>query len=154
MRTWWSGAARCGAALLAARIVTAAPERPDALRFTLVAPPSARRGEPIPITLRLLNAGSRPLDLYLAGRTITFDIIVARVHGQVVWRRLEGASGEQILQIKTLAPGEHFELQDVWKQRTNAGVPVAPGDYTLQGVLPTDAAPLRTALVRLRITPA
>jgi hypothetical protein len=149
----WGGAALCGAALLVPQIVTAAPQRPDSLSFAVVAPPAVRRGEPVPILLRLTNTGARTLNLYLTGRTITFDIIVARSDGQVVWRRLEHVTSQQIVQVKTLAPGETFELKDLWHQRTNAGTDAAPGDYTVTGVIPTDGPPLRTAPARLRITP-
>jgi len=100
----WGGAALCGAALLVPQIVTAAPQRPDSLSFTVVAPHAVRRGEPVPIRLRLTNTGARTLNLYLTGRTITFDIIVARSDGQVVWRRLEHVTSQQIVHVKTLAP--------------------------------------------------
>jgi len=134
--------------------VTATPpaRRQDSLRFVVVAPRSVRLGKPVPITLRLTNAGKRKADVFLLGRSITFDIIVAGPDGRVIWRRLEGTSGQQILQVKTLAPGETLELKDAWTQRTNAGAAVAPGVYTVRGLLPTDATPLQTAPVRLRIT--
>ena len=143
----WGGAALCGAALLVPQIVTAAPQRPDSLSFTVVAPHSVRRGEPVPIRLRLTNTGARTLNLYLTGRTITFDIIVALSDGQVVWRRLEHVTSQQIVQVKTLAPGETFEMKDVWKAT------VDPGDYTVTGVIPTDGPPLRTAPTPLRVAP-
>lgn len=113
----------------------------------IVAPPSVRLGESVPIALRVTNPGDRNLDLYLVGRAITFDIVVAASDGQVVWRRLEHVTSQQILQVKTLAPGETMELKEVWKQALD------PGEYTVQGVLPTDGAPLRTAPKRLWITP-
>ena len=106
----------------------------------------------MPITLRLTNGGERPLELHLLGRTIAFDIVIARADGAVVWRRLAGAAVQGILQIKTLAPGETLELKDLWRQRDDAGSPVAPGSYTLQGVLPTDERqPLSTPVARLQI---
>lgn len=120
----------------------------------IVVPSSVHPGEPVPIALRVTNPGDRSLDLYLLGRTITFDIVVAAPGGRVVWRRLEGASVQQILQIRTLAPGETLELRDAWSQRTNAGAAAAPGSYTVQGIIPTDAEPLRTAPRSLRITPS
>lgn len=119
----------------------------------IIAPSSVPSGEVVPITLRVTNPGDRGLDLYLVGRTITFDIVVAAPDGQVVWRRLEGASVQQILQVKTLAPGEMFELTDVWPQRTSAGATAPAGDYSVTGVIPTDGEPLRTAPIRLRVTP-
>ncbi len=86
--------------------MTAAPQRPDSITFTVVAPHSVRRGEAVPITLRLTNTSARTLNLYLTGRTITFDIIVTRADGKVVWRRLEHVTGQQIVQVKTLTPGD------------------------------------------------
>ena len=147
-------AALCCSLAVPAHTVTATPppQRQGSLRFVVVVPRSVRLGEPVPVTLRLTNAGNQKVDLYLLGRRITFDIIVAGPDGRVVWRRLEGASSQQILQVKTLAPGETLELKDVWTQRTNAGGLVPLGVYTVQGVLPTDAAPLQTVPVRLRIT--
>jgi Intracellular proteinase inhibitor len=144
---WW------GAALFVTPLVTAASQA-HPLHLSVVAPDSVRRGASVPITLRLTNTGKQSLNLYLTGRTITFDVVVAHLDGAVVWRRLEGASGQQILQIKTVAPGETVELKAVWNQRTNAGVTAPPGDYTVQGVLPTDGEPLRTKPVRLRIAPS
>lgn len=133
----------CGAALLIPRTVT----------VTVVVPESVRRGDPVPITLRLTNTGKEPENLYLTGRSIAFDIIIARTDGEIVWRRLERATGEQILQVKTLAPGATLDLKDRWRQRTNAGGAVPPGAYTVTGIIPTDREPLRTAPAQLRIAP-
>ncbi len=130
------------------------PERPasDSLGFELVVPAEVRVGEPVPITLRLTNASDRPLELHLLGRTIAFDISVARESGPEVWRRLEGAVIPGILRVEVLAPGQTLELRDVWRQRTGAGEPVGPGTYTVQGILPTEAPePLRTGVARVRI---
>ena len=143
----------CGAALLVPRPVTATPQQPDSITFTIEVPDSVRRGETVPITLRLTNTGSRTVTLYLTGRSITFDITVARPDGDVVWRRLEHVASQQILQVKTLAPGETLELKERWRQRTNAGAAAPPGDYTVKGVIPTDGQPLRTAPAPLRVTP-
>ena len=143
----WGGAALCGAALLVPDTVSAATQRPDSLRFTLVAADSVPRGESVTIELRLTNTGDRPVTLYLTGRSITFDLIVARPDGVVVWRRLEHVASQQILQVKTLTPGETLELKHRWQATA------VPGDYTLTGVIPTDGHPLRTAPVRLQVTP-
>lgn len=125
----------------------------DSLRFELIAPAEARAGERVPITLRLTNASHLPVEAHFVGRTITFDIVVARKGGPEVWRRLRGATVQGILQIRMLAPGETLEFKDVWDQRTDAGAPAGAGDYTVQGILPSDEPePLRTSLVPLRIT--
>jgi len=136
-----SGAALCGAALLFPGTVT------DSVRFTVVVPASARSGESVLVTLRLTNTSDRSVTLYLTGRTITFDIVVAGSDGQVVWRRLDHVTTQQIVHVKALAPGETLEFQDRWR----AAAP--PGTYTVTGVIPTDREPLRTAPAHLRIAP-
>jgi hypothetical protein len=126
----------------------------DSLRLRLDAPSEARAGVRVQVTLRVENAGDRPLDLYLRGRTIAFDVVVARDDGTVVWRRLDGEIIPAIIQLKTLAPREVFELRAEWDQRTNRGRPVAAGLYSVRGLLLTDAQmPLETPAVELRIVP-
>jgi len=138
----WGGAVFCGAALFVSG--RGLPQHP--LRVTLVAPASVRQGKPVPVTLRLTNTSDAPVTVYLTGRTITFDIIVERA-GEVVWRRLDHVATQQIVQVKTLAPGETLELRARWR----AAAP--PGNYTVTGVIPTDREPLRAASVSLRIKP-
>jgi len=150
----WLAALGCCAAIAAARPVTAAPPPTDSLRFTLVAPDSVHAGEPVTFVLRLTNVTDRPVEAHFLGRTIAFDIVIAREDGTVVWRRLAKAVVPGILQLKVLAPGETLELRDVWRQRTNAGAPAAPGYYVVWGALPSDAPePPHTPRARLRILP-
>jgi hypothetical protein len=105
----------------------------------LVLPTVAPQGTDVPIVVRVRNASDRPLDVIFMGRTIAFDIVVAGPDGTVVWRRLQGAMIEQILQVRTMTPGESLELRDTWK----AAVP--PGRYTVRGAIPTDQPqPFRT----------
>jgi hypothetical protein len=126
----------------------------DALHFRLEALEQARTGERVPITLRLQNTSNKAVDVYLTGRPIAFDLVVAREGGEVVWRRLEGETVPMVLQIRQLATDEILKFQEIWDQRTNRGEPVGPGLYTLQGFLLTDSPdPLTTAPVPLRIVP-
>lgn len=128
---------------------------PDSLRLQLVSPAEVRAGATVPLTVRLENVGSRPLDLYLRGRTIAFDIVVTRATGDTVWRRLQDEIIPAVIQFRALAPGEVLELRHDWDQRDNRGRPVAPGDYVLRGSVLTDApAALETALAPLRIVPS
>jgi hypothetical protein len=128
--------------------------RADSVTLDIRLPAGVRVGHPVPITLRVTNTGATPLTLYLQGRPASFDVIVSRRDGTVVWRRLEGAVISAILQVRTLAPAETLELQDTWDQKTNRGEPVGPDDYVVTGVLPTDPpAELRSTPVPLRITP-
>lgn len=120
---------------------------PDSLRFEVSVPARARSGARVPVTLRVTNAGDQPAELYLRGRTIAFDIVVAGADGAVVWRRLAGHTIEAILQVRVLAPGEVLELRDAWR----AG---PPGRYTVRGELLTDRRePMRTAIVPLEVLP-
>ena len=109
----------------------------DTVRVTLRLPGQVQAGDSVPITVRVENTGSRRVDLSLLGREIAFDIIIETNSGQPVWRRLQGATLQSILQVRSLAPGEAFELHDSW--------PAArPGDYLVSASLPTDAPPLVT----------
>lgn len=104
--------------------------------------------------IRLENAGETPLELYLRGRTIAYDIRIADATGRVVWRRLEGDIIPGIIQLKVLESGEVFELSHDWDQRTNRGEAVEPGHYTAQGIVLTDGPePLASPLVPLLIVP-
>lgn len=123
----------------------------DSLRLELDVPAEARVGLPLPITLRVENAGDRPIDLYLRGRTIAFDIVVRREDGEVVWRRLEHEVIPAILRLETLAPRQVLELHTEWNLETGTGSPVPPGSYVVQGTLLTEGPELSTPLVTLRV---
>ena len=117
----------------------------DSLRFDLVVPTEARLGTPVPITLRLTNVSSGPVDAYFLGRDIAFDVVVTDEGGAVVWQRLAGRTVPSILQVRTLAAGEAMEWRDEWR-------PAAPGRYQVEGVLPSDApAPRRSAPVTVTV---
>jgi hypothetical protein len=126
----------------------------DTLALQLDAPAEVAPGEPLVITLRVENVSGAPLDLYLRGRTIVFDLVVSRPDGTIVWRRLEDEVVPAILRIERLEPGAFLELSDTWNQRSGAGHRLPPGDYTVHGELLTEGEPLVTRRVPLRIVPA
>lgn len=127
---------------------------PAALRLEIALPAEVRSGETVSIVLRARNTGSTRIVLYLQGRTIAFDITIARGDGEAVWRRLDGQVTPSILQVRELAPGERLELDAEWDQRGNDGNLVPPGAYRVDGTILTDGAePLRTPVARLRIVP-
>jgi hypothetical protein len=126
-------------------------EPSDSLGLELVVPPRIRLGQPVPIELRLENRTGRALDLYLRGRTITFDVEVARPGGEVVWQRLRDEIIPAIVHLRTLAPAERLELEAVWDQQTHQGRPVEAGNYTVRGLLLVEGEPLETQSVSLRI---
>ena len=122
----------------ATQATTGVPLAQEGAVVSLEVPARAAAGAPVPIKLRVRNATSAPLDLYLRGRDVTFDLTVADSTGDAVWRRLEGEVTQAILQLKTLAPGETMELTHVWNQKSQRGLPVAPGRYTVRGSVLTD----------------
>ncbi|MEZ0334698.1 MAG: BsuPI-related putative proteinase inhibitor [Gemmatimonadales bacterium] len=125
----------------------------DSLRFEIDIPPAVPNGEPVPILLWVRNVGDKPLELYLTGRPIAFDITITRADGTQVWRRLEGAAISAILRIEVLGPGEVLELKDAWNQRQDDGKPAGPGVYQVRGALPTEGpAPLETSPVSLLVS--
>ena len=131
-------------------LAAALERQPDSMRVEIVVPPKVAAGVPVPIAIRIGNPTARPIELHLQGRTVVFDLIVSR-EDEVVWRRLEGESVTAILQLRMLAPGEVLELKDTWQQKDGAGRTVGPGEYSVTGVVPTDAAPIRAGPVTLTI---
>jgi hypothetical protein len=123
----------------------------DSLRLHLDVPHTVRVGEPVPIVFRIENARQQPLDLYLRGREIAFDIVISDRAGRVVWRRLAGEVIPAILRIETLGPGGVLTLEHLWDQRTGPGRTVPPGDYTVRAELLTENEPLHSPAVPLRI---
>lgn len=123
----------------------------DSLQLTLTAPARVRPGVPIRFTLRVRNQTQRSLDLYLRGRTATFDLIVADESGQVVWRRLQDEIIPAIVHLRVLQPGEQVELAVEWNQRTRSGSLVAPGKYSARALLLAEGEPLEAPPVRLQI---
>jgi hypothetical protein len=125
----------------------------DSLRLSLGVPAHSAAGTPVPFTLTIENVSGRPLDLYLRGRTIAFDIVVLDSAGIAIWRRLEGEIIPAVLRLEILAPGQLLDLSDEWDQRDDAGRPVSAGRYTAYGEVLTEGPPLRTPTVTLRIAP-
>lgn len=129
---------------------TAMSAAADSLALTLVLPSRVRAGERVPLMLELENRRPLPLDLYLRGRSITFDVVVTRADGELIWRRLEGEVIPAIVHLRTLAAGERLELEAVWDQRTNRGSPLEPGEYAARGLLLVEGEPLATPPVAFR----
>lgn len=123
----------------------------DSLGLKLVLPRQVRAGEPLVITLRIQNRAGRTLDLYLRGRTITFDVVVARHGGEVVWRRLEDEIIPAIVHLRPLAPGEWLEAKAGWDQRTKQGRRLESGEYVARGFLLVEGNPLETPPAAFRV---
>jgi hypothetical protein len=127
---------------------------PDSLALALVVPEEVRPLEPVPIRLRVVNRTERSLELYLRGRTIAFDLMIAGPDDVLVWNRLYGEIVPAILRLEVLAAGATLELEHTWDQRSNTGAVVAPGTYTVCAELLTEGEPLRPQPASIRILPA
>ncbi|MFL5581506.1 MAG: BsuPI-related putative proteinase inhibitor [Gemmatimonadaceae bacterium] len=128
------------------------PSRADSLRLTLDVPREVAPGAAVPMTLRIESVAPRPLDLYLRGRDVTFDVVVTDAGGREVWRRLEGEVVQAIALLRPIRPGETIERRAVWDGRTREGGPAPPGEYTVRALLLTEAPePLATPAVPMRI---
>jgi hypothetical protein len=67
---------------------------------------------------------------------------------------LGGKMVSAILAVRELEPGATLKFQEVWRQVSNTGEAVPPGDYRVTGTLPTDALePLQTLPALLKIVP-
>lgn len=124
------------------------------MRLEISFPDPVSQGEALPVTLRLSNPSAEPATVYIAGRPAAFDIVITRLDGTPVWRRLKGAVISAILQVRVLAPQETLEFSHTWGQQDQHGRSIPPGEYRLTGVLPGDPPEeLRSSTARLRILP-
>ncbi len=118
-----------------------APMQPT---IQVVAPEKVAAGDTVEIALRLRNDESQPLRLELSGRPVAFDIVIEDADGGVVWRRLEREAVSQVLMLLTLQPGESRQFRVRWGSVDSRGRRVAPGSYTIVGLLPVGNGVLRT----------
>jgi intracellular proteinase inhibitor BsuPI len=123
----------------------------DSLSLELEVPAEVPLGSPVPVSIRARNLTDRTLTLNLLGTETVYDLVVSRKDGTPIWRRLEGKSVPMILRVVTIGPRDSLTVTGSWNQRSNAGTPVEPGEYQIQGLLPTDKEPLRTPTRTLRI---
>lgn len=107
--------------------------------------------EPVPISLNVWNPTARSIDLYLRGRTTTFDVIICDAEGATVWRRLEGQIIPAIVHVRPLEPATKLHFSTVWDQQARDGKPVAAGNYVARGFLLVEGEPLETAEVAFSI---
>lgn len=103
--------------------------------LTLIVPEQVRAGVALPVTLRLTNNTQGSVQFVHGGFAdrIYFDVAVTRSDGSAVWNHLHGRTILLAAHTRTLTPGEVIELEATWNLRDNAGQPVGPGTYRLQG---------------------
>lgn len=108
----------------------------------------------MPLVFKVTNVGKVSVTLHLMGREPVADFRISDRRGGMIWTRLRGQTMLGALRLFPLDAGKSLSFREVWDQRTDAGRPVAPGEYLVRGVLLTDdPAGLASAAVRLRVSP-
>ena len=110
------------------------------IRLTLKIPERVRAASIIPIMMSMENTSAKPLDLYVRGREMTFDVVVRARSGETVWRRLEGEVIPAILKLEVLVPGQPIVFRESWDQVGDSGELIAPGLYSVTGAVLTDGS--------------
>lgn len=130
---------------------TGNPGRPDE-PLSLEAPDEVEAGQTVNLKLIWRNLTGQPVELTLGGRP-AYDFVVTTDDGKEVWRWLEGQTVQDILEIKTVAPGQKLEFMLEWRPVDQAGVALAPGHYMVYGILnlePPAALKTKPKALRLR----
>jgi Intracellular proteinase inhibitor len=123
------------------------------LALRLEAPDEARSGETIHLKLTIRNASTRTIDQPLGGQP-PHDFVVGRADGEELWRSSKGQVIQDVLELKTLRPGQKLVFEADWSQHDNEGRPLPPGTYELWALLNTDPPErLETRAKRLVIKP-
>jgi len=107
-------------------------------------------GRTIRLKLWIKNESERRLTLMLGGRP-AYNFLVKRPDGALVWEWQRGKIIQQILERRSLEPGEELTFEVTWRLVDARGRRVPPGEYVVQGVLNleppekllTDPLPLR-----------
>ncbi len=92
-------------------------------------------GAPVTLTVIASNPTNAPVTLNFSTGQIYDAIISAAPGGAEVWRWSGGRFFTQALANRTVAPGESLTFTETWNQRTMADTLVAPGVYTVEGVV-------------------
>lgn len=85
------------------------------------------------VILGLKNTSDHSVDLYLRGRSMTFDLQILDARQKVILSRLGDTPIPAILHIKTLAPRQSLSRGIEWK--LDPGVRLGPGAYMLRAEL-------------------
>jgi len=88
------------------------------------------RGEKVAITLVKTNVSDDEITLRYSSSQI-IEITITNAFGAVVWKYSEGRRFPQFSRLITIYPGGTQVINEEWNQRSNAGVQVPPGTYTV-----------------------
>ena len=88
----------------------------------------------------------------MRGRSPTFDVIIARDDGGIVWHRLQNEIIPAIALVQFLKAAGQLELSAEWDGRDNKGSLVSPGNYSARALLLVEGTPLESAPVPFTVS--
>ncbi|KUO51764.1 MAG: hypothetical protein APF76_15405 [Desulfitibacter sp. BRH_c19] len=92
-----------------------------------------RRNQSVQMTLVKTNITASPISLTYP-TTQRFDFFVRRgITGRILWQWSADRVFAQVVETIVLQPGQSQVFRVTWDQRTNEGVPVGTGIFTVQG---------------------
>lgn len=95
--------------------------------------PQYVQGEPIEMTLRLVNCAGRPITRTFPDAQ-RYDFIVRKAdaeEGEEVWRWSAGMAFAEVEGEETFQPGQQVTFTEIWEQVDSEGNPVEAGQYEL-----------------------
>lgn len=130
-----------------AATVPAGAAHHDSVATWLEVPDTVARGEPVPITIHVMNVTAEPVVAHLSGtvtggeRFLTFDVTIRDTSGALVWRRTHFRPPLGMATRVPIAPGDTLRIHDTWDQhrqedftrRGERRVRVEPGTYVVIG---------------------
>ena len=116
-----------------------------------VAKASFQPGEPVGITMRVINVSGAPVTVTTGGQQ--YDVLV-RQRGALVWQWSHDKAFTQAVRTIEMPPGDTRSYQTSWDQRDLQGRAVEPGAYEVSCVLMTGqrSGPQSAEVGPIRIT--
>jgi hypothetical protein len=102
--------------------------------LTLEAPDEVEAGQTVNLKLIWRNLTDKPVKLTLGGRP-AYDFALTSHDGKEIWRWLAGQVVQDILEIKTVDPGQKLEFILEWRPVDQSGAALPPGRYLVHGIL-------------------
>lgn len=91
---------------------------------------SYEQGEPVELTLRLVNCSRRPITRTFPDAQ-RYDFAAKPENGDEVWRWSSGMAFAEDMGEETYEPSEQLTFTETWDQLDNDGRPVEPGQYEI-----------------------
>lgn len=102
------------------------------LSCVLAAPDTAATGDSLRLTLTMTNTAEAMLEVEIAAAP-AFRMRAVDAAGDEVWESTGGEAVQEVMEIRTLDPGESLIASAVWALRDTAGRPLPAGTYHVEG---------------------